>query len=105
MPFFNDVKFTSTTSGTASFGIPSSAFTGFQLPATAGMVDDDTHSYSARIGSEFESGLATLNGSVLERTEIDDSSNGGSLVNFSSPPVVALVVLSRDLTATIVLTP
>ncbi len=106
MAFFNDVKFRSTTSGTGSFGI-GAPMAAFQSAVDAGMTNGQTHSYSARTANQFESGLGTLNTSTneWERTEIDDSSNGGSLVDFTSPPIVGLNILARDLTITISFSP
>jgi hypothetical protein len=88
--FVNDVKFASTTSGLADFGI-GAAVTGFQTPTTAGAVDTFVYSYTARIGAEFESGTGAYSsgGNTIARTTVLDSSAGfGVKVNFTASPTV-----------------
>lgn len=97
--FLNDVKFRSATSGLADFGI-GAVVSGFQLPTTAGAVNGTTYSYTARVGTQFESGQTTSAdySTILERTTVLDSSAGfGVKVNFSSAPTVILTVLAADL--------
>jgi len=100
MAFLNDVKFTSTTSGTADFGI-GAAVTGFQLPSAAGAVNGSTYSYTARTAvGQFESGRGawSSSGNTISRTTILDTSSGtGTKVNFSTAPTVILTALASDL--------
>lgn len=99
MPFLNDVKFTASTSGLADFGI-GAVRPGFQLPSTAGAVNGQSYSWTARTATQFESFKGNYNASLntIERTEILDTSAGfGVKVNFSSVPVVGLTALADDL--------
>jgi hypothetical protein len=97
--FANDVKFVSTTAGTASFTI-GAAVSGFQKPSSAqDFISGVVYSYSARThAGQFESGSGICNGVTQARTTVNDGSSGaGVKVNFSDAPTVVLTVLSQDM--------
>ena len=77
------VQETSTTTGTGTFTL-AGAVTGFQSFSAIG--DGNTTYYAIVGGSEWEVGLGTYtsSGTTLSRTTVLESSNGGSLVNFSA---------------------
>jgi hypothetical protein len=77
------VQETSTTTGTGTFTL-AGAVTGFQAFSVIG--DGNTTYYAIVLGAEFEVGLGTytLSGTTLSRTTVLESSNSGSLVNFSA---------------------
>lgn len=77
------VQETSTTTGTGTFTL-AGAVTGFQTFSVIG--DGNTTYYAIVGGAEFEVGLGTytLSGTTLSRTTVLESSNSGSLVNFSA---------------------
>ena len=80
------VKVTSTTTGTGAMAL-GSAVTGFETFA-AGIGNNNTTYYCIfnQGTTEFEVGLATLDGSSanLTRTTVISSSNGDAAVNFTS---------------------
>ncbi len=97
------VKFYATSSGTGSF-IPASALTGFRTPATAAMADGSVISYVAVNPSnllqwELGKSVYVASGPSIARSP-SDSSNGGSVVNFGNPPIVAVCILFDDLMVT-----
>ena len=77
------VQETSTTTGTGTFTL-AGAVTGFQAFSVIG--DGNTTYYAIVGGAEFEVGLGTytLSGTTLSRDTVLESSNSGSLVNFSA---------------------
>lgn len=79
----------------------SSIVTGYQSPASAGVVNGATYSYRAESTSltEWEIGTGTYNTGtgVLSRTTILFSSNANAKVTFSAAPQVAIVALAEDL--------
>jgi len=77
------VQEVSTTTGTGTFTL-AGAVSGFQSFSVIG--DGNTTYYAIVGGAEFEVGLGTytLSGTTLSRTTVLESSNSGSLVNFSA---------------------
>ena len=77
------VQETSTTTGTGTFTL-AGAVSGFQSFSVIG--NGNTTYYAIVLGAEFEVGLGTytLSGTTLSRTTVLESSNSGSLVNFSA---------------------
>ena len=96
----DNCRFTAGSSGTADFS-DGTATPSFRNLEDAGAVDGTEYAYKAQnsTGSEWEIGrglaLETSGGWVLERTSIQDSSNGGSAVNFGANPVV-IVTAGRE---------
>lgn len=78
------VKETTTTTGTGSLTL-SGAVTGYQSFSSA-IGNGNTTYYAIYLdgGSEWEVGLGTVSAGALARTTVLASSNGGSLVNFST---------------------
>ena len=76
------VQETSTTTGTGTFTL-AGAVSGFQSFSVIG--NANTTYYAIVGGTEWEVGLGTytLSGTTLSRDTVLESSNGGSLVNFS----------------------
>jgi hypothetical protein len=79
------VKDTTTTTGTGSVTLSGSPPAGFQSFGAA-IGNGNTTYYTISGGSEWEVGIGTYNstGVVLNRDTVLSSSNGGSLVNFST---------------------
>ena len=77
------VQETSTTTGTGTITL-AGAVSGFQSFSVIG--NANTTYYAIVLGTEFEVGLGTytLSGTTLSRTTVLESSNSGSLVNFSA---------------------
>jgi len=77
------VQETSTTTGTGTFTL-AGAVAGFQSFSVIG--NANTTYYAIVGGSDFEVGLGTYtsSGTTLSRTTVLESSNSGSLVNFSA---------------------
>ena len=77
------VQETSTTTGTGTITL-AGAVSGFQSFSVIG--NANTTYYAIVGGAEFEVGLGTytLSGTTLSRTTVLESSNSGSLVNFSA---------------------
>jgi hypothetical protein len=77
------VQETSTTTGTGTFTL-AGAVTGFQSFSAIG--NANTTYYAIVLGSEWEVGLGTYtsSGTLLSRDTVLESSNSGSLVNFSA---------------------
>jgi hypothetical protein len=77
------VQETSSTTGTGTFTL-AGAVTGFQSFSAIG--DGNTTYYAIVGGTEWEVGLGTytLSGTTLSRDTVLESSNSGSLVNFSA---------------------
>jgi hypothetical protein len=98
--FLNGSVFVAASAGTGSF-VVSSAVLGWQTPASAGAVDGAQYRYRAYSSdwSEWEIGTGTYTSSTttLTRGSIVASSNGGSAVNFTTPPAVSITVLAADL--------
>ena len=77
------VQETSTTTGTGTFTL-AGAVSGFQSFSAIG--NGNTTYYAIVLGSEWEVGIGTYtsSGTTLSRTTVLESSNSGSLVNFSA---------------------
>jgi hypothetical protein len=76
------VQETSTTTGTGSLTL-AGAVTGFQTFSSA-IGNTNTTYYTIQNGAEWEVGIGTVSASALSRDTVLESSNGGSLVNFSA---------------------
>jgi hypothetical protein len=76
------VQETSTTTGTGSLTLLG-AVTGFQTFSSA-IGDTNTTYYTIQNGAEWEVGVGTVSAGALSRDTVLESSNGGSLVNFSA---------------------
>lgn len=90
--FLNGCIWNATSTGTGSF-VYASAQTGYYAPSACTnpvVVDGGTYRYFARNGAEHEEGYGiwTVSTSTLTRATILSSSNSGSVVSFSSVPVV-----------------
>lgn len=72
----------STTTGTGSFTLDGAA-TGFQTFSSA-IGNTNTTYYTIQNGAEWEVGIGTVSAGALSRDTVLESSNGGSLVNFSA---------------------
>ena len=89
------VKETTTTTGTGTITL-AGAVTGFQAFSVIG--DGNTTYYTIAGGSEFEVGVGTytLSGTTLSRDIVLESSNSGSLVNFSAGTKDAFVTYPAE---------
>jgi hypothetical protein len=76
------VQETSTTTGTGSLTLLG-AVTGFQTFSSA-IGNTNTTYYTIQNGSEWEVGIGTVSAGALSRDTVLESSNAGSLVNFSA---------------------
>ena len=76
------VQETSTTTGTGTLTL-GGAVTGFQTFSSA-IGNTNTTYYTIQAGSEWEVGIGTVGAGTLARNTVLESSNSGSLVNFSS---------------------
>jgi hypothetical protein len=76
------VQETSTTTGTGSLTLLG-AVTGFQTFSSA-IGNTNTTYYTIQGNGEWEVGIGTVSASALSRDSVLESSNGGSLVNFSA---------------------
>jgi hypothetical protein len=76
------VQETSTTTGTGSLTLLG-AVTGFQTFSSA-IGNTNTTYYTIQNGAEWEVGVGTVSAGALSRDTVLESSNGGSLVNFSA---------------------
>jgi len=108
--FLNVCRFTPTAGGTTDWTY-SSAVTGYQSPAAAGVVNGATYKYRAENSdlSQWELGEGTYNTAtgVLTRTTVLYNSSGtgtgagqsgaGTPINFTTVPQVAVVALKEDL--------
>ena len=104
--YFNAVLFTSSTSGTANFGI-GAAVTGYQTPAAAGVVNGDLVSYRAESANltQWQEGTASYNttGPVLTRLTVTSNNLGTTAeINFTNPPNIGFVQAAADITAQLV---
>jgi hypothetical protein len=97
---FNRVMFIAATSGLADF-IVGQLVAGYDTPATRGVTNGTTVSYTAQSGdlSQWETGQGTYQSgsSTITRTTIRESSSGGAKVSFNSLPLVFLDALAQDL--------
>lgn len=99
--WLDNVKFNPTAGGTTDWTY-SSAVTGYQSPAAAGVVNGSTYRYFAISAdlTQWEIGYGTYNTStgVLSRgTVIYNSAGTTAKVNFTTTPVVAVVAILEDL--------
>jgi len=76
------VQETSTTTGTGTLTL-AGAVTGFQTFSSA-IGNTNTTYYTIQNGSEWEVGIGTVGAGTLSRDTVLESSNSGSLVNFSA---------------------
>ena len=104
--FVNACVFTATSAGTGSF-VVSAALTGWMTPATAGAVNGATYRYRAYSNDltqwEIGTGTYTVSTTTLTRT-VTASSSGGSAVNFTAAPVVALTSFAADISSGVAIT-
>lgn len=79
------VKETTTTTGTGTVTLLG-ASTGFQSFSVIGNANTTYYTIAGQTGSEWEVGIGTYTaaGTLLARTTILESSNGGTAVNFSA---------------------
>jgi len=79
------VQETTTTTGTGTVTLLGAAL-GYQSFSVIGNANTTYYTIAGQTGSEWETGLGTYtsSGTTLARTTVLDSSNGGSLVNFSA---------------------
>lgn len=101
MALLDNCYFTSGSSGTADFADGIAGFS-YRNLENAGAEDGKVYSYKAlnSDGLQWEIGrgtaLNTSGGWILERTTVDDSSDGGSKVDFNSPPDVVITPSVAD---------
>ena len=99
--FFNRMKFLSTSSGTAAFGV-GAAVTGFRSPAA--ISPGTTISYTAELTdstgniTQWETGQGVFNGTIVNRTTPYEGSSTLP-VSFGSNPVIWFDVLAQDMLA------
>lgn len=95
--FFDLVAFTTATTGTGTITV-GSAVAGARTPATAGIADGTTVSYSIKDGSNYESGIGVTgsSGTTLTRTVLS-SSNSNTAISLSGTATVAYTALAQDL--------
>lgn len=78
------IKESTTTTGTGTLTL-AGASTGFQSFSTAiGNGNTTYYTISTSGGAEWETGIGTVGSGTLARTTVLESSNSGSLVNFSA---------------------
>jgi hypothetical protein len=103
----DNCRFTAGSTGTADFA-DGEADPSFRNLEDAGAEDGKTYPYKAQnaTGTEWEIGrgtaLNTSGGWILERTSIQDSSNGGSKVNFGTAPKVIVTVGKAEIVSLVV---
>lgn len=91
-------KETTSTTGTGTLTLTGAA-AGCVAVASALTANGDTSWFCAENGTEWEVFLGTrVDATHLARTAVISSSNGGSLVNFTAPPVVFSTVPGAKLT-------
>lgn len=96
------VKETSTTTGTGALAL-AGAVTGFQTFASAIGVGNTCEYAIVGPGGTWETGLGTLSGaSTLQRTEVYESSNGGSAVAFPAGTKEVFVTLPASALAAVI---
>ena len=93
------VRETSTTTGTGTFTLDG-AVTGFQSFSAVGNSNTTYYTIAGPNNNEWEVGLGTYtaSGTTLSRDTVFDSSNGGSLVNFTAGEKQVFVVYPADKT-------
>lgn len=92
-------RFNPTLGGTTDWTY-SSAVTGYQSPAAAGVITGAVYSYRAESSdlSQWEIGFGAYSGGVFARTTVLFNSAGTTAkINFSTVPQVAVVALAEDL--------
>jgi hypothetical protein len=99
--FLDVCRFNPSAGGTADWTY-SSAVTGYQSPAGAGVVNGAQYSYRAESAdlSQWEVGRGTYNtgtGVLARTTVLFNSSGTTSKINFSAAPQVAIVALAEDM--------
>ena len=89
-------KETTSTTGSGNLTL-TGAVAGFVSVASGLAANGDTGWFCAEAGTQWEVFLGTrVSATVLARTTVISSSNGGAAVNFSSPPVVFSTVPARQ---------
>src|SRR5881394_2363598 len=101
MSSLDRVKFFAASSGTGDF-VVASAVTGFQTPATSGMVDGTGVTYIAQNPSnatewEYGQSIYRVSGTTLPRGSIRSSAGLLTACNFTSAPVVAIGPLAEGI--------
>lgn len=93
----NRIKVSTTTMGTADFGLGSATSSAFRSFSAAGIPDGATVHYSAYTATEFEcgEGVYTASGPTLSRDTIIASSNSDNIVTFGSSPTVIIGPLAE----------
>lgn len=97
----NRVRVASTTMGLTTFTLDSTAISGHQMPAAAGIPDGSQVSYVAEDASrtQWEVGRGSWDETTrtITRDEITDSSTGGTKVDFLTNPEVYIDIIVQDL--------
>jgi len=95
--FLDVVRYVPTAGGTTDWTF-AAAVTGYQSPATAGVVNGATYRYRAESGdlTQWELGFGTYNTGtgVLTRNVTANNLGTLALINFTSVPQVAFVALA-----------
>lgn len=101
MKLADRIKDTTTTTGTGAFTLANSAPTGYRTLATGLGSGACRVRYVAELGSEWEVGEGTFNGTTgLTRDKVIASSNSNALVSFStSGASIFVTASSMDLKA------
>jgi hypothetical protein len=96
------VKVSTSTSGTADFGLGTAPDASFRSFSGASVPNGATVDYVAWTATEFETGTGTYNsaGPTLTRDTIDASSNSNAKVTFGSSPTVAITFLPKRIVGT-----
>lgn len=91
------VKETTTTTGTGTVTLLGAA-TGYQSFSVIGNANDTYYCIAGQSSSEWEVGIGTYtsSGTTLSRTTVLESSNSGSLVNFSAGTKDVFVVYPAE---------
>lgn len=96
----NNAVFTASSGGTGAFGM-SAAVTGYQTPAAAGASDGKTYRYRAESAdkAQWEIGTTVASSTATSFTRVVTASSAGgtSTVNFTNPPIVAIVPQAADI--------
>lgn len=91
MAFLDRVKFATATTGTGSVTV-GAASSGFQLPATAGMLDGDFARYVIEDGTAWETGIAIASSTATVLSRTLEGSSTGSLISLSGSATMYFTV-------------